>query len=467
MSNSIHPLLQIDQTALDNGLQVWCKPRPGTGSVVIRLVVRVGARYEIDGQNGIAHFLEHLIFDGTPRWSEQDIRHVIERVGGSFNGWTGHEGTVYEAEVLADHLDVALDWLAEIVFRSTLREDQVEKERGVIFRERGGRLGAFLSTLEDLADRLHIDYDLYKSLMRQLFPGAALEREVIGYERTLQHITRADLLAFYRRFYVPNNMVLLIVGDVTTANAMAAAQHWFGALTPGPVPPTLPASGAAPGRFVQIDTRWPDWIDRAYLWYGARTVGAGHPDQAAIAVLSWIVGDRLCEEMRERRGLVYWLGASNNTMTDVGYFSIETDSDGRHVQDILDYIEVVMNEIKSGDLPADTLAYAKQALRGRNVLSMDSNDRLAEVFTGPALTLQPGESVPDFFAEIESVTLADVRRVARAYFTRDNSYLAVARPAFTLRDVAVAAGGAALVLAPLAWHKFGPKMSAKKDERTS
>ena len=157
MSNSIHPLLQIDQTALDNGLQVWCKPRPGTGSVVIRLVVRVGARYEIDGQNGIAHFLEHLIFDGTPRWSEQDIRHVIERVGGSFNGWTGHEGTVYEAEVLADHLDVALDWLAEIVFRSTLREDQVEKERGVIFRERGGRLGAFLSTLEDLADRLHID----------------------------------------------------------------------------------------------------------------------------------------------------------------------------------------------------------------------------------------------------------------------------------------------------------------------
>ncbi len=461
MTNSIHPLLQIDQAMLDNGLQVWCKPRPGTGSVVIRLVVRVGARYEVDGQNGIAHFLEHLVFDGTPRWSEQDIRHVIERVGGSFNGWTGHEGTVYEAEVLADHLDVAMDWLAEIVFRSTLPEDQVEKERGVIFRERGGRLGAFLSTLEELADRLRIDYDLYKSLMRQLFPGAALEREIIGHERALQDITRGDLLAFYRQFYVPNNMVLLIVGDVTMPHALDAARRWFGAFQAGPVPPTLPASGAAPGRFVRINTRWPDWIDRAYLWYGARTVGAGHPDQAAIAVLSWIVGDRLREEMRERRGLVYWLGASNNTMTDVGYFSIETDSDGRHVQDILDYIEVVMGEIKAGALPADTLAYAKQALRGRNVLAMDSNDRLAEVFTGPALTLAPGESVPDFFAEIESVTLADVQRVARTYFTRDNSYLAVARPAFTLRDVAVAAGGAALALAPLAWRKFGPKGERK------
>ncbi len=120
-------------------------------------------------------------------------------------------------------------------------------------------------------------------------------------------------------------------------------------------------------------------------------------------------------------------------MTDVGYFSIETDSDGRHVQDILDYIEVVMDEIKAGALPAETLTYAKQALRGRNVLAMDSNDRLAEVFTGPALTLAPGESVPDFFAEIESVDLTDVQRVARTYFTRDNSYLAMARPAFTLR----------------------------------
>ena len=449
MSNPIHPLLQIEQTTLPNGLVVWCKERAGSGSVVLRLVVRVGARYETEGQNGIAHFLEHLIFDGTPRWQEKDIRQVIERVGGSFNGYTGHEGTIYEVEVMAEHLGLALDWLAEIVFRSSLSDEQVRKEKGVIFQERGGRMGAFFNWLEDLADRLHIEYDLYKSLMRQLFPGAALEREVTGYERTLQRITRQDLLAFYRRFYIPNNMTLLIVGDVQAPTAFAEAATWFGEFKPGHTPPALPAAQPGPTRFVEVRMQWPDWIDRAYLWYGARTVGLNHPDQASILVLSWIIGDRLREEMRERRGLVYWLGAANNTMTDVGYFSIETDADGHNVDAILDYIDQVLAEVKTGKLAQTDLDYAKRAIRGRNVLSMDSNDRLAEVFTGPALTLRPGESLPDFFAEIEAVTLHDLQRVASTYFTPDNSYMALSRPAFTFREVAIGVGGALLALAPV------------------
>ena len=457
MSNPIHPLLQIEQTTLPNGLALWCKQRPGSGSVVLRLVVRVGARYESEGQNGIAHFLEHLIFDGTPRWQEKDIRQVIERVGGSFNGYTGHEGTIYEVEVLAEHLGLALDWLAEIVFRSNLSDEQVRKEKGVIFQERGGRMGAFFNWLEDLADRLHIEYDLYKSLMRQLFPGAALEREVTGYERTLQRITRADLLAFYHRFYIPNNMTLLIVGDVQAPAAFAEAARWFGDFKVGPTPPALPRPRSSQSRFVEVRMQWPDWIDRAYLWYGARTVGLNHPDQASILVLSWIIGDRLREEMRERRGLVYWLGAANNTMTDVGYFSIETDADGDKVDAILEYIDQVLAGVKRGTLEQTDLDYAKRAIRGRNVLSMDSNDRLAEVFTGPALTLRPGESLPDFFAEIEAVTLHDLQRVASTYFTPDNSYLALSRPAFTLRDAAIGVGGALLALAPVVYTRLRRK----------
>lgn len=450
LNQPIHPLLQVEQTTLANGLGIWCKERTGSGSVVLRLVVRVGARHESEGQNGIAHFLEHLIFDGTPRWQEKEIRQVIERMGGSFNGYTGHEGTIYEVEVLAEHLDLALDWLAEIVFRSSLSEEQVRKEKGVIFQERGGRMGAFFSWLEDLASQLHVEYDLSKSLMEQLFPGAALEREVTGSERTLQRIGRADLLAFYRRFYVPNNMILIVVGDVSAPVVFDRVAHWFGGFAAGPTPPSLPRPQATPQGFVQVRTQWPDWIDRAYLWYGARTVGHNHPDQAAIVVLSWILGDRLREEMRERRGLVYWLGAANNTMTDVGYFSIETDADGHNVAAILDYIEQVIAEVKRGQLHTTDLDYAKRAIRGRNLLAMDSNDRLAEVYTGPALTLRPNESLPDFFAQIEAVTLADLQRVASAYFTPENSYLALSRPAFTLRDAAIGVGGALLALAPIA-----------------
>ncbi|MFZ1473175.1 MAG: hypothetical protein WAV79_09615, partial [Anaerolineae bacterium] len=110
-----------------------------------------------------------------------------------------------------------------------------------------------------------------------------------------------------------------------------------------------------------------------------------------------------------------------------------------------------------GTLEQTDLDYAKRAIRGRNVLSMDSNDRLAEVFTGPALTLRPGESLPDFFAEIEAVTLHDLQRVASTYFTPDNSYLALSRPAFTLRDAAIGVGGALLALAPVVYTRLRRK----------
>jgi predicted Zn-dependent peptidase len=448
-ATSVSSLYRIDRTTLPNGLQVWAKERPGTGTIAAVLVVRVGARVEDRATSGLSHFLEHLLFDGTERWDESEIRQVIERIGGFFNGWTGYEGTGYEVEVEAKHLSTALDWLAEIAFRSTLPPDKVRKERNILFQEKGGRLGAILNFFLDLCDRLGIVYNMRREVVRRLFPGSRLEESIIGRDRSLSRITRQQLWEHYRRYYIPNNMVLIVVGDVPSAKVFAEAERYFGGFPAGELPAPPPASGPPPGRFINVRVRWPYWIDRALVRLGARTVGLRDKDRYPLAVLGWMLADRLWTELREEKGLVYGVGAYNHEYTDGGYFTVETDFDGAQLETIVTSIKRELDDLKEGRFDDESLARAKEVLRGRTLLSLDSNYELAAMFTEPALYLGPDEPVPDHFAEIEAVTREDVQRVAQTYFRQENSYQALFRPAFTLREALIGGGAAVAVAVPL------------------
>ena len=444
-----HSLQQIDRITLPNGLQVWAKERPGTGTVTAILVVRVGARVEDRSTSGLSHFLEHLLFDGTERWDEGEIRQVIERIGGSFNGWTGHEGTGFEVEVEASHLATAFEWLAEVVFRSTLPPDKIRKERNILFQEKGGRLGVLINLFFDVCERLGIVYDMRREVVRRLFPGSRLEEYVIGRDRSLSRITRAQLLEHYRRYYVPNNMVLIVVGDVPSAHVFAEAERHFGGFPAGELPAPPPASGPPPGRFIEVRVRWPYWIDRALVRLGARTVGLRDKDRYPLAVLGWMLADRLWTELREQKGLVYGVGAYNHEYTDGGYFTVETDFDGEQLETIVTSIKKDLDDLKEGHFTDELLARAKQVLRGRAVLGLDSNYELAAMFTEPALYLGPDEPIPDHFAAIEAVSREDVQRVAQTYFRPDNCYQALFRPAFTLREALIGGGAALAAVVPL------------------
>jgi predicted Zn-dependent peptidase len=273
-------LFDVERLTLSNGLQVWCKPRPGTGTVALLLQVRVGARYETELNNGISHFLEHMVFTGSARWTEEELKETIRRRGGSWNGTADYEDTTYEVQLRASDLAVGLDWLAEVVLRPTLPEVMVERERSVIVEEKGGRLSRWLLWLDDLG----FGYDLGRAVRRGVFPGSALGLYVIGEDASLARIGRAELLAHHRRFYVPNNMILIVVGDVTPDTVREQAEAAFRGFEPGPTPPR-PSAPPLVRRPLRIRLRGPEINDRVGLIVGGRTLGLADTDRFAHEVL--------------------------------------------------------------------------------------------------------------------------------------------------------------------------------------
>src|SRR3990170_2578022 len=131
-------MFDLRRSRLPNGLRVWVKPRPGTGTVFLLLQAPVGSRHETEENNGISHFLEHMLFTGTAKWSEQEVVESVRRRGGEVNARTAAEDTVFWLHLRADDLDFGMDWLAEVVLRSKLPEDKFKKEQHIIIEEKGG-----------------------------------------------------------------------------------------------------------------------------------------------------------------------------------------------------------------------------------------------------------------------------------------------------------------------------------------
>ncbi|HOG46171.1 MAG TPA: pitrilysin family protein [Anaerolineae bacterium] len=441
--------LAVDRFLLANGLEVWHQARPGSGTVSLILLVRSGARHETPRNNGISHFVEHMLFDGTARWSELEIKEVIRRRGGYFNAQTDYEHTAYEVHLLAEDFELALDWLVEIVFRSTFPPDKVERERGVLIQEKGGRGSRFLELLEEWG----LGYDLGMAVRRRLYPQSSLGLRVAGEDEPLARIDRDALVDYHHRHYRPNNMALVVVGDVPAALLRAAAERCLAGLEPGPLP-ALPPAPPPVGRGVRVVLHGPNLADRSVLRRGARTVGAAHPDAAALEVLAELLSNRLTDEVRMRLGLVYAIGAFNVVLSDTGYFVVRTESDAAKMDVIVDSVEAELRRLQREPVPEEELRETKSLLKGQFALTTQSNASLAWLYAGYATWCRPDACVPDYYARIERVTAEDISRVVQRYFVPENSYLGLYRPALTLKTGALGiAAGVALLVGMALWRR--------------
>ncbi len=425
------------RTTLPNGLQLWVQPRADSESAAACLILRAGSRYETVENNGVSHFVEHLAFVGTERWSEEEIKQIITERGGRWNGWTGQENTGYWAHVAARDLDVALEWLAQIVFHPTFPAAKVEKERQVIFQERSGRYGWIINTL----DALGFGYELDREVRRALFPGSSLGLGILGEDASLDRLDRDTLLAYYKRHYTPANATLIVVGGVSPAQVMSSVQAGFGSLQAGdrpsaPETPPLPTGGLQ-----QITIRGPFLTDQVRLMLGARTVGRLHPDRWALEVLAEVLRTELNEEIRYRQGLVYGLWAYNVFFEDAGYLVIETTSGRGNYETIQRTAEACLQRIGEGEIEAEAVAQAKTALQGRWALSMEDNLDRAAWLAEWSSDLPPDEPVPEAAASLEAVTAEELGRIVATYFTPQRRYVGRHLPVLTVVSGAWLAAG--------------------------
>lgn len=416
---------EMYRSSLPNGLKIWCQPRSDAKSILLLLVFNVGARFEDESNSGISHFVEHVIFKGTERWNESDVRRSILRRGGKYNGHTDREKTWYHTQLPAHHIDFAMDWLSEIILRSTFEPDKVEKEREVIFQEKGGKGFWLIDGLKEI-----LGLDKIKSKFEHfVFPDSSFLNETIGTDQSLQSIDRQALLSYYHRHYLPNNATLIMVGDIEPIRMFKLANNYFGKWSTGELPdkpetPDMPKGGLKN----LILERNPDLSGQCELLIGTRSVGLNHKDYWPLIVLGQQIHTNLFEELRQKRGLIYSLDVKNESYTDAGYFLLSMSSDAKNKDTILEICKSNLDKIKAGNIDSNQLREAKEAFKGKLTLWLEDNLNRAEWLADWAITQDIDNSIIDYETHIALVSENDLKRVANTYFVPEHTFIGADLP---------------------------------------
>ena len=349
----------FERRVLDNGLRVVTANLPHAQSVTCMIMLAAGSRYETPETNGIAHFSEHMFFKGTERRpTARQIAGEIDSIGGEFNAFTGKEYTAFYVKCAAEHRDIALDVLVDMLRNSLFDPDEIEREKGVIIEE----MNMYFDTPRDYIG------GVYEAL---LYGDQPLGWDIVGRKETVRGATRDTFRGYLDRWYRPRRMVLGLGGRVGD-DALERAQQLFGDLPPADTAEPEPARPHADGR-VRIFTKQ---SDQAHLILGVPSYPLDHPDRYALQLVATVLGggmsSRLFSEVRERRGLAYYVYGLNHSYTDAGTLYAQAGVDIARIDDAVSTIATELRKIAAEPLPAEELEKARNFAKGRFVLQLES-----------------------------------------------------------------------------------------------
>ena len=403
-------------STLGHGLRVATCTMPSSQTVAVGLWAAVGARHESARIGGISHFLEHLLFKGTKKRSARRISEEVEGVGGDLNAYTSEERTCYYAAASADHLSRVTEVLSDMYCNSLLKDDEIERERGVIVEE-----------IEMIRDEpaQHVQ----ELLTAETWQGDALARPITGTKKSLSSITRADLLGYLRSHYHAGSTVLTAAGAVDHDEVMELAGRFLGKLPKGYAPRRRTPPGRQASPRIVIEQRESQQTQLALSFRG---VGAKDPRRFAITLLHVMLGgnmsSRLFQELRERRGLCYSVSTSLSTHSDCGAFEIALGLDGENVAKALGLILRECDRLMEKGPSAAELRRACDYSIGTSRMALEraatQNYRL-----GTSL-LTHGKIVPpeEVYDRLAKVTREEIRKVAAQILNRRTLCVAMVGP---------------------------------------
>ncbi|MGQ0561462.1 MAG: M16 family metallopeptidase [Gemmatimonadota bacterium] len=388
---------------LPGGLQVLTEEIPTLRSAAIGVWVRTGSIHEQPAEMGVSHLLEHMVFKGTTRRSTRDIALVLERLGGSLDAYTTREHTSYQARVLDEHLDTALDVLADLIVNPLLRAHDLELEREVVLEE--------ISAVDDTPDDLV--FDLHAEL---LWAGHPYGYPILGTRETVTRLGEADLKRVHAREYRRPNMVVAAVGNVKHDDVVARIARLFEAAPNGAAAPRATVIPAAAPLHRHVERSGA----QTHIVMGTRTFGHRDARRYAMVLLSSAFGggmsSRLFQRVREQLGLAYSVSSFDSRYALAGSCGVYVGTRPEWADKAFDVIRDEYGKLATHGLTADELADAKGQLKGQIVLSLEGAGSRLHRLAGTALYDEPFLSIDEVMRRIDAVTLAEVAALAAEYF---------------------------------------------------
>jgi predicted Zn-dependent peptidase len=406
-----------ERQTLSNGLRVLTAPLDHAQSVACYVMVGSGSRYENASNRGIAHFTEHMVFKGTERRpTAKDLALEVDRIGGEVNAFTSKEYTGYYIRCAGEQRDTALDVLVDMLRHSKFETEELEREKGVIIEE----MNMYFDTPRDYVS------SIYEELM---FGANPLGWEVLGTRDTVQGANRDTFLDYLGTWYTPARMVVGVAGAVGE-NLLPFLEERLGDLSgngpSGPAPAELVKTTDPQVRIYRKDS------DQANLCVGVPSYPIEHPDRYTLQMLSTVLGtgmsSRLFLEVRERRGLAYYVYGYNSSYTDAGTLMSQAGVDLNRADEAAKVIATEFRKLAEERLASDELDKVRALAKGRFVLQTETPNGLMlfglrrEVLEGDVI--EPEE----YIERIEAVTADDIQRVAQDLIGSNGMRLAVIGP---------------------------------------
>jgi predicted Zn-dependent peptidase len=402
------------KTTLKNGLRIITIPQKETRAVTILVLVGTGSKYEAKEVSGISHFVEHMFFKGTEkRKTTKEVADFLDKFGGDFDAFTGEEYTGYYAKVDGIHFDKALEWVSDIFLNSKLPALEMERERGVIIEE--------IKMHEDNAMR-HI-YQVWSELLYGDQPSGW---DLAGTRESVSKISRTDLMDYVHTQYVAKNTVICVAGNIDEKGAIEKVKKYFSKIRKTDFkrkPDTVELQNGP-----QLKLKYKN-VEQANLALGVRSFDTFHPDRYALRLLAVILGgtmgSRLFTEVREKLGAAYYVGTYNEDDTDTGYFATFAGVDDTKLEKVITAILKEYGRVAREKVSAEELKKAKDFMKGKMVLGLESSDAKASFYANQELLKNKILAPEEIFELIDRVTAGDIQRVAKEIFKTDRLNLAM------------------------------------------
>jgi len=388
---------------LDSGLTVVAENMPGFRSVSFGIWVKTGSRNERFSENGISHFIEHMLFKGTPRHSAQAIADIFDGIGGNVNAFTAKEYTCYYAKVLDDHLPVAVDVLADMFFHSKLDPEDMAKEKKVILEE----IAMFDDTPDDLV------HDL---AARAAYGDHPLAYSILGLKDKLAALQPDDLRDYMRRRYRPDNTVVALAGHVRPDMIDLIEQRFAGFSGSGDE--DTPMAPEYEGGLVFHAKK----TEQNHICLSLPGLPYDHPDLYGIVLINNMIGggmsSRLFQEIRENRGLAYSIYSYHSAHIDSGLFTIYAGTAPDQTKEVLELILETLADVRDNGLSDAELTRGKEQLKGNLILSLESTGSRMNRIGKNELLLGRHHSIDELIARIDRVGREDIQRCLDHLFSR-------------------------------------------------